>query len=152
VRPAGHPLAGRTVLSLGDVAGVPWVTADTSIDGCSPTSWRDAWLFNPRPGGDQPIIAATASNIDEWREYVVAGKGISVCPASAETHYARPGLAFVAAKGLPAAPTAVARRDEDAREVVQCFVDTVGATAAALGLARPGAETPGSIGLSTERP
>lgn len=132
VLPSAHPLARHDELTLADVAGVPWVTAETSTDGCRPTSWRDAWLFNPRPGGDQPIVAATASNIDEWREHVVAGKGISVCPASAETHYARPGLAFVPCAGMPSVSTALAWRADDTSPLVQCFVSAVTGAARSL--------------------
>jgi LysR substrate binding domain len=101
VLPAGHHLAGRDHLGLSDTAGLPWIAAETATDGCDPASWRDDWLVSPRPGGDQPVIGAVARTIDEWREYVVAGRGISLCPASAETFYARPGLAFVASRDVP---------------------------------------------------
>ena len=50
VLPAGHPLASRPVLELADVAGLPWVAAPLSVDGCAPARWRDDWLMVPRPG------------------------------------------------------------------------------------------------------
>jgi DNA-binding transcriptional LysR family regulator len=130
VLPAGHPLAARDHLGLGDAAGLPWIAAAAATDGCDPTCWRDDWLVNPRPGGDQPIIGAVARTIDEWREYVVAGRGISLCPASAETFYARPGLAFVASRGVPPAVLCVAWRADDTAPVVRRFVEVV--TEAAL--------------------
>jgi DNA-binding transcriptional LysR family regulator len=142
VLPAGHPLAGRDELGLSDVAGLPWISAQRATDGCDPTTWRDDWLISPRPGGDQPIIGAVAATIDEWREYVVAGRGISLCPASAETFYARPGLVFVASRGVPPAQLCVAWRADDASAAVARFVEIAAATTGAGG--RAGSDHPSS--------
>jgi DNA-binding transcriptional LysR family regulator len=134
VLPAGHPLAGRDHLALADVAGLPWIAAETATDGCDPACWRDDWLVIPRPGGDQAIIGAVARTIEEWREYVVAGRGISLCPASAETFHARPGLAFVAAShGVPAAALCVGWRADDPSPAVRRFVEVVTTAARAAG-------------------
>lgn len=129
VLPAGHPLAGRSHLTLAEVAGLPWVAAEKATDGCDPARWRDDWLFSPRPGGDQPIIGAVARTIDEWREHVIAGLGVSLCPASAETLHARPGLAFVASRGVPPSPVCVAWRAGDTTPAVRCFAEEVTAAA-----------------------
>jgi DNA-binding transcriptional LysR family regulator len=123
VLPAGHRLAGCDRLTLTDVAGLSWVAADVATDGCDPTAWRDDWLVNPRPGGDVPIIGAVARTIDEWREHVAAGRGISLCPASAETYYARPELAFVPGDGTPVAELCVAWRAGDENPVVAAFLE-----------------------------
>ena len=72
---------------------------------------------------------------------MVAGRGISLCPASAETFYARPGLAFVASREVPHALLSVAWRAADANPAVARFVEIAAATAAAsgaLGDAGPG--------------
>jgi DNA-binding transcriptional LysR family regulator len=122
VFPLGHPLAEREALQLSDVAGLPFVTADLATDGCEPTAWQDNWLIKPRPGGDVPIIGATARTVDEWCEHVVAGHGIGVCPASAARFHARPGVCFVPSTGLPPATMCVAWRTGDARPAVQRFV------------------------------
>jgi DNA-binding transcriptional LysR family regulator len=129
VLPAGHPLAGRPSIGLADAAGHPWIAAETATDGCDPVCWRDDWLAVPRPGGDQPVIGAVARTIDEWREYVVAGRGISLCPASAEIFYARPGLAFVPSDGMPPAQLCVAWRTRDTNPAVRRFVEVVTAAA-----------------------
>jgi len=131
VLPADHPLALRDRLALSDTAGLPWVAAETATDGCDPARWRDDWLINPRPGGAVPVIGAVARTIEEWREYVVAGRGISLCPASAETFYARPGLAFVASSGMPPARLCVAWRATDASPALRKFVEVVTTAAAA---------------------
>ena len=135
VMPAGHPLADREALELADVAGLPWVAAAPAADGCAPWRWRDEWLVSPRPGGDEPVIGAVARTIDEWREHVVAGHGISLCPASSEEYNARPGLVFVPAKGVPATSLCVAWRAGDERPVVRGFVEL------ALSVARDGLES-----------
>ena len=123
VLPSAHPLAARSSLTMADVAGLPWIVAQDATDGSHPTRWRDEWLVAPRPGGDQPIIGGTARTIDEWRELVVAGRGISLCPASAEIYYARPGLAFVRADGVPPTALCIAWRAGDANPVVHRFIE-----------------------------
>jgi DNA-binding transcriptional LysR family regulator len=125
-----HPLAGRDQLGLDELAGLPWIAAATATDGCDPTCWRDAWLVSPRPGGDRPIIGAVARTIEEWREHVVAGRGISLCPASAEAFHARPGVAFVPSRGLPPTALCVAWRTDDPAPAVRRFVQVVTARAA----------------------
>jgi len=134
VLPAGHPLAGRDLVELADVAGLPWVAAALAADGCAPARWRDEWLVNPRPGGEAPVIGAVARTIDEWREHIVAGRGISLCPASSEEYNARPGLVFVPGKGVPPTSLCVAWRAGDERPAVRGFVEL------ALGVARDGLE------------
>jgi DNA-binding transcriptional LysR family regulator len=125
--PAGHRLSGRDELRLADVAGLPWVSADLATDGCEPTAWQDDWLFRPRPGGDIPVIGATARSVDECCEHVVAGHGISLCPASAARFHARPGVCFVPSAGLPPATMCVAWRTGDTRPVVRHFVSLASA-------------------------
>jgi DNA-binding transcriptional LysR family regulator len=133
VLPSGHPLAARPSLTMADVAGLPWIVAEDATDGSHPTRWRDEWLVQRRPRGDQPVIGAVARTIDEWRELVVAGRGISLCPASAETYYARPGLAFVRADGVPPTALCAAWRAGDTNPVVHRFVEVVRVKARAAG-------------------
>jgi DNA-binding transcriptional LysR family regulator len=128
---SSHPLAGCEKLDLSAVVGQPWIAADLSTDGCQPAAWRDAWLINPRPSGERPIVAAVARSIDEWREHAAAGKGISLCPASAETHYARPELAFVPSSGAPPTELCVAWRTDNTNPLVARFIEVVTAAAQA---------------------
>ena len=122
VLPVGHPLSGREELRLADVAGLPFVTAERATDGCEPTAWQNDWLIKPRPAGDVPIIGASARTVDEWCEHVVAGHGISLCPASAARFHDRPGVCFVPSTGLPPTTMCVAWRTGDTRPAVQHFV------------------------------
>jgi DNA-binding transcriptional LysR family regulator len=120
--PAGHPLSGRAELRLADVAGLPFITADLATDGCEPRAWQDDWLIRPRPGGDVPIIGATARTVDAWCEHVAAGHGIGLCPASAARFHGRPGVCFVPGTGVPPATMCVAWRAGDSRPAVRHFV------------------------------
>ena len=122
VLPAGHPLAGFSELGLADVAGLPWVAAPLAVDGCAPSRFRDDWLVVPRPGGDVPVIGAVAKTIEEWREHIAAGRGISLCPASSESFSARPDIVFVPSRGVPATSLCVAWRADDLRSAVAGFV------------------------------
>ena len=130
VLPSGHPLASRSELGLADVAGLPWVAAPLAVDGCSPAAFRDDWLVVPRPGGDIPIIGAVARTIEEWREHIAAGRGISLCPASSEAFSARPGIVFVPSRGVLATSLCVAWRADDLRPAVLGFVKVATSMAA----------------------
>ena len=133
VLPAGHRLAGRAQLTLTDVAGLPWVTADVATDGCDPTAWRDDWLVNPRPGGEHITIGAIGRTIDDFREHVIAGRGILLCPASAAEYHGRPELVFVAAEGVPAARVGIAWRTDDTSTIVASFLESLSIAAQAMG-------------------
>ena len=122
VLPAGHALAASEKLTLADVAGLPFVTADLATDGCEPRAWQDDWLIRPRPGGDVPIIGSTARTVDDWCEHVAAGHGIGLCPASAATFHGRPGVCFIPSTGLTPTTMCVAWRTGDTRPPVQRFV------------------------------
>jgi len=122
VLPAGHPLTARDKLTLADVAGLPFVTAELATDGCDPRAWQDDWLIRPRPGGDVPVIGATARTVDDWCEHVAAGHGISLCPDSAARFHGRPGVCFIPSAGLPPTTMCVAWRRGDARPAVRHFV------------------------------
>ena len=51
-----------------------------------------------------------------------AGRGVSLCPASAETFHARPGLAFVPSRGVPRSPLCLAWRAADTSPAVRRFI------------------------------
>jgi DNA-binding transcriptional LysR family regulator len=121
VLPAEHRLASKASLTLDEVAGESWIACQPATDGCDPMAWRDNWLA---PGRPRPPVGAVAASLDEWREHTAAGRGLSLCPASAERYYARPGLAFVPAVDAPPAVVAVAWRDDTMSEVTSDFIDT----------------------------
>jgi DNA-binding transcriptional LysR family regulator len=120
---SGNPLASRSRLSLTDVSDEPWIAAKQAEDGCDPDAWRRWWLVDPRPDGRAPRVGAEAATIDEWREHAAAGLGVSLCPSSAESYYARPGLAFVPAEDAEPATISLAYHCDD-RERVAPLVAT----------------------------
>jgi DNA-binding transcriptional LysR family regulator len=124
VLPRSHPLAAAEAIHLDEIADEPWVAAAPAVDGCRPGSWSDDWLAVPRPSGRKPKVGAVAATIDEWREHVAAGRGLSICPSSAERYYTRPDLAFVAAVGVPPARLSVAWRADDPSPLVCRFVES----------------------------
>jgi DNA-binding transcriptional LysR family regulator len=124
VLPADHRLAAAGQISLADVAGLPWVAADVATDGCHPTAWRDDWLISPRPGGERIPIGAIGRTIDDFREHVIAGRGILLCPSSAADYHGRPELVFVAAEGVPPAHVCVAWRADDTNPIVNAFLES----------------------------
>jgi DNA-binding transcriptional LysR family regulator len=142
---AGHPLASRSALDLAEVAGLPWVATPLSVDGCAPGAFRDDWLMVPRPGGGVPAVGAVARTIEEWREHIVAGRGIGLCPASAEAFSARPGTVFVPARGVPPTSLCVAWRADDLRPAVLAFAK-VATSAAVDGAAVDDAAGDGAVG------
>jgi DNA-binding transcriptional LysR family regulator len=116
--------------------------------GCAPARFRDDWLVVPRPGGDVPVIGAVAATIEEWREHIAAGRGISLCPASSEAFSARPDIMFVPSRGVPVTALSVAWRAEDVRPEVVAFVKVATSAGAAGGGAAAvgGAEAVGGRG------
>jgi len=108
------------------------------VDGCVPSVFRDDWLAVPRPGGGVPVVGAEARTIEEWREYIVAGRGIGLCPASAEAFSARPGTVFVPARGVPPTSLCVAWRADDLRPAVLGFAKVAASVAAGTGAAGTG--------------
>jgi DNA-binding transcriptional LysR family regulator len=121
VLPADHRLVSESALTLDDVAGETWIACQPATDGCDPMAWRDNWLA---PGRPRPSVGAVAASLDEWREHTAAGRGLSLCPASAERFYARPGLAFVRAVDAPPAVVAVAWRSDTPSALTSEFVGT----------------------------
>jgi DNA-binding transcriptional LysR family regulator len=70
-------------------------------------------------------IGAIGRTVDEFREHVIAGRGIMLCPASGAEYHARPELAFVKGAGVPPAELAVAWRTDDSNPTVLAFIDYI---------------------------
>ena len=80
---------------------------------------------------------------------MVAGRGVSLCPASAETFHARPGLAFVPSGGVPGSPLCLAWRAGDTSPAVHRFVKVAIEAAGAPGAGPGGTDAPrGAAGAS----
>ncbi|WP_327092329.1 LysR family transcriptional regulator [Nonomuraea sp. NBC_01738] len=89
--PAGHPLAGRTSISLEDLAEVELIT----IGGDVPGYWLEAHYPSVTPSG-RPV--AHGQSVTYWQEVVpliAAGKGVSTASLRVAEHYSHPGLVVV---------------------------------------------------------
>lgn len=72
--PAAHPLAGRDVIALSDLAGEPWITSTVG------TICYD-WLTNTfRRDGHEPLIVHHAAEFPTQLALVAAGLGVAVIP------------------------------------------------------------------------
>ncbi|GAB3987169.1 LysR family transcriptional regulator [Actinoallomurus acanthiterrae] len=87
---AGHPLAGRTEMSILDVKDEPLMWTERA-----PRAWVDWWAVNPRPDGSAPRWGPTNDNVEEMLEQVAEGIAICFAPTSMARYYARPDLAWV---------------------------------------------------------
>ena len=77
VLPAGHPLAGRRALALGDLAGEPWV-----LGGGPDCSDRDTVLRACHAAGFEPRVALDfpTDDYNATQGMVAAGAGITLLP------------------------------------------------------------------------
>ncbi len=114
----GHPLAHRPGLSIMDLAGEPimWTRR-------APRFWVDWWAVNPRPDGSEPIWGPENDNVEEMLEQVAQGAGISICPRSMATRYARPDLAWVPIVDIDPLEIALGRRRGDGSALVEAFYE-----------------------------
>ena len=105
--PVSHPLAGKSELSLADLAGETLLQPVEAVPG-----WPGATTF---PVAGSPSAEEKSSpSVEEKFESVAAGRGIVVIPESATRYYHRPDLTFARVIDLPAAQVCLvieSRRD-----------------------------------------
>jgi DNA-binding transcriptional LysR family regulator len=123
--PTGHRLAGRSRLSIMDLADEPimWTRR-------APRFWVDWWAVNPRPDGSEPVWGPENENVEEMLEQVAEGAAICIAPRSLATHYARPDLAWAPIGDIEPLRIAIAWRRGDDSPLVAAFVEVVRTLAA----------------------
>ncbi|HUR06384.1 MAG TPA: LysR family transcriptional regulator [Nonomuraea sp.] len=120
VVPAGHPFAGRSSVSLEDLAHVQLIT----IIG-PPQYWLDFHLPSHTPAG-KPIPRGPETVA--WQEVlslVSAGKGVCPTSALAADYYSRPDLAFVPFHDAPPMDYALLWPATGQTPKVHAFVQTL---------------------------
>jgi len=90
VLPAGHRLAEREHVALAELFDEPWL-----VSASGDPVYQDFALETAARAGVPAQRGPTVRNIDEYLEYVLAGAGIGLAPASAARYYARPGIVYV---------------------------------------------------------
>jgi DNA-binding transcriptional LysR family regulator len=114
---AGHPLAGRSSVGFGEIAGEPVAALPASAGPA-----RDFWLAVSARGGLPARVAAEVSTADEVFEIVASGAAIVLLAEGNAAVYARPGIVCVPVSDLAPARLAIAWRRGDRRLAVRDFV------------------------------
>ncbi|MEU4404796.1 LysR family transcriptional regulator [Streptosporangium sp. NPDC023963] len=94
--PADHPLAGKTSLSIDDIADEPvlhYADADPA--------WNAFWRIDPRPDGSRPRSGPVVHDIEEIVEYVRAGRGVMFFPSAIASLFPRPHVTYVPVADAP---------------------------------------------------
>ncbi|MFI0983756.1 LysR family transcriptional regulator [Streptomyces exfoliatus] len=99
--PSDSPLADRSRLTLGDLAGGTVV-----LNTVSGTTTLTLW-----PPGDRPAATVTVANTDDWLTTIAAGRGVGVSSASTAALHPHPGVTYRPLTGAPALPVVLAWRD-----------------------------------------
>jgi DNA-binding transcriptional LysR family regulator/DNA-binding Xre family transcriptional regulator len=122
--PGGHQLAGRSELSISELADDPVVTHG----GASPL-W-DAWHnVDPRPDGRRPRRGPTARNLEEKIEAVGTGRAISFIPASVTAAMRIPAeVTAIPVIDIPAAKVCLAWKADRRSAAIHNLVATARAT------------------------
>ena len=82
--PAGTPLAARSRLTLGDLAGYPVV-----LSTASGTTTTDLW-----PASIRPEATIEVASTDEWLAAIAAGKAVGVTATATASMHPYPGIAY----------------------------------------------------------
>jgi DNA-binding transcriptional LysR family regulator len=90
--PAGHRLAGRASIGIGELAGERQVRlADDVLD----PAWSRWWAADPRPDGTRPDYLAAIHTINEFIEFVAAGRAFGITTRSLGDQFARSDITLV---------------------------------------------------------
>ncbi|MEU6125599.1 LysR family transcriptional regulator [Streptomyces sp. NPDC047123] len=127
--PDRHPLAGRTSVSLEELAGETFFGV---VNG-APAYWWDFHVPPRTPSGREIRRGRAVATFQELITLVGAGQGISPVVASVEKYYARPGVTFVPLRDVPSADVALVHRTGALTARADEFVHAVTAAVGANG-------------------
>jgi DNA-binding transcriptional LysR family regulator len=116
------PLANRSGLDWTEIPRWPLVV-NTASGTTGPWSW---------PAGSGPETIVETTNFDEWIESVAADRGIGVIPDVAVRRNIHPGVRFIALRGAPESPVALAFLPRARNAVLRRFVEAAVETAQAM--------------------
>lgn len=115
------PLASRAELDWAEVPQWPLVV-NTASGTTGPWSW---------PAHEGPETMVETTNFDEWLESVAADRGMGVIPDVAVRRSIHPGVRFLALRGAPDIPVALAFLKSARNAALRRFVEAAVASAAA---------------------
>jgi LysR family transcriptional regulator, benzoate and cis,cis-muconate-responsive activator of ben and cat genes len=88
--PSVSPLASRTVLSVGELDGIP-VVGGSHVD----ESWTKWWTIDPRPSGEPVVYGALINTIEEGLAAVASQGNVMITSASVAQKYRYNRVTFV---------------------------------------------------------
>jgi DNA-binding transcriptional LysR family regulator len=116
--PIWHPLAGRSEVTLADVADEPVITgADASPEA------NDFWIVDPRPDGRVPRRGPAVRNNDEMLVHVALGHGICIAAATVAEHHRDADVVFRPVADLPPLPLLLLTATGPRRPEVEAFAE-----------------------------
>ncbi|MFE0174729.1 LysR family transcriptional regulator [Streptomyces sp. NPDC059002] len=104
--PLGHPLAGRTSVSLEELAGETFFGV---VNG-APSYWWDFHVPPRTPSGREIRRGRAVASFQELMTLVGTGQGVSPVVASVSKYYARPDVVFIPLHDVPPADVALIHR------------------------------------------
>ncbi|GAA1330733.1 LysR family transcriptional regulator [Pseudonocardia xinjiangensis] len=132
VLPEGHPLAGRSELTLGELAGERWVLTPRS----SWDPWHQAFDASFRAAGFTPDVVQRDASVQGLLGLVAAGVGVTRLGRSASS-LRRTGVVFVPLAG-EFVPTEMAWMAGNTSPALHALLDVVTEVAAATDLTESG--------------
>ena len=120
VLPLNHPAAGKSQISIADLADDPVIIQR----GASP-GWQSYHNVDPRPDGRHPQPGPEAANLEEKLEHVAAGRAISFVPASVAAAVSHPGVVYVPVTDIPPIQVNLAWKTDYTSPLVAAFADSV---------------------------
>jgi DNA-binding transcriptional LysR family regulator len=116
------PLAAKAELDWAEIPRWPLVV-NVASGTTGPWSW---------PPGEGPEIVVETTNFDEWIESVATDRGIGVIPDVAVRRNIHPGVRFIALRGAPPSPVALAFLPRARNAVLRRFREAAVASAAEM--------------------
>lgn len=132
-----YEVAGKDAVTVEELIDEPFVARR------APVYWRDYWLATEQREGHPVRVGAEAATVDECFEAILTNRGMAFTQLSSQRFYARPGLAFVPVKNIPASSVCVAWRNDAQSPVVLEFVELARRLAMSEGV--PDAILPGRV-------
>lgn len=110
--PADSPLAGRTGLTLADLAD-----QTIAMNPISGSTTLDLW-----PPEHRPARTVSTANTDDWLTAIAAGEAVGVTASSTVGMHPHPGVVYLPLSGAPAIPVRLAWRDPPSHPAVPDLV------------------------------
>jgi DNA-binding transcriptional LysR family regulator len=120
VLPERHPAAGKSEISITDLADDPVIIQRGATPG-----WQAFHNVDPRPDGRHPRPGPAVDNLEEKLQHVAAGGAISFVPASVAGVFVQAGVAYVPVTDIPPIKICLAWKSGPPSPLVAAFIEAV---------------------------